>query len=77
MVDTHLINIALAGLGISAGVAVLIAAAIIGISAIVLHGRARRGTTPHGAGLSLAGAPQAEAPQAERIPVGAGQRHAA
>lgn len=32
--DTHLINVALAGLGISAGIAVLIAVAIIGIVAI-------------------------------------------
>jgi hypothetical protein len=49
MVDTHLINVALAGLGISAGIAVLIAVAIIGISAIVLHGR-----TPRSGKLSLA-----------------------
>ena len=33
MFDTHLINVALAGLGISAGVAVLIAVAIMGIVA--------------------------------------------
>jgi hypothetical protein len=49
MVDTHLINVALAGLGLSAGIAVLIAVAIIGISAIVLSAR-----TPRSGKLSLA-----------------------
>jgi hypothetical protein len=45
MFDTHLINMALAGLSISAGAAILIAIAIIGIAAIVLHAKARRGST--------------------------------
>jgi hypothetical protein len=36
MVDTHLINVALTGYAISAGVAILISAAIIAIAAIVL-----------------------------------------
>ena len=75
MVDTHLINIALAGLGLSAGVAVLIAAAIIGISAVVLHGRKQRGLAPRGTRLGLAQAHAA--PAAERVPVAAGERHAA
>jgi hypothetical protein len=72
MVDMHLINIAVAGLGISAAVAIAIAAAIIGISAIVLHGREQHGRMPQGAKLSLT-----EAPAAECIPVTAGGRQAA
>ncbi len=72
MVDTHLINIALAGLGISAGVALAIAVAIIGISAIVLHGREQRHSTPRGARLSVA-----QAAGAERVPVTSGGRQAA
>lgn len=39
--DTHLINLAIAGLGISAGVAVLIAVAIIGIYAWWKHDKAQ------------------------------------
>jgi hypothetical protein len=54
MVDMHLINMALAGLGISAGLAVLLAATIIGFSAIVLPSRA-----PRSGKLSLAPAGQA------------------
>jgi hypothetical protein len=42
MFDTHLINVALVGLSISAGVAILIAAAIIGIAAARLHRKASR-----------------------------------
>ncbi len=45
MFDTHLINMALAIMSISTGAAILIAAAIIGIAAIVLHGKARPGST--------------------------------
>ncbi len=37
MGDTHLLNLALAGIGISAGTAIVIAAAIIGIAALRLH----------------------------------------
>ncbi len=77
MVDAHLINIALAGLGISAGAAIVIAAAIIGISAIVLHGRSRR-TTPYGTGLRAAqGASGDRVTSAERNLIAAGERHAA
>jgi hypothetical protein len=77
MVDAHLINIALAGLGISAAAAIVIAAAIIGISAIVLHGRSRR-TVPYGTGLRAAqGASADRATPAERNLVAAGERHAA
>jgi len=72
MVDTQLLNIALAGLGISAGIAIVIAAAIIGISAIVLHGRSRHGIAPRGTRMSLASAPAIES-----IPVTAGERTAA
>ncbi len=65
MVDTHLINIALAGLGISAGAAILIAVAIIAISAIVLNGRKHRSIAPRGS--RLAGAPDIESiPTVER-----------
>ncbi len=39
--DTHLINLAMAGIGISAGVAVLIAAAIIGVFAWWKHDKAQ------------------------------------
>jgi hypothetical protein len=39
MFDTHLINVALASFGISAGAAILIAAAIIGIVAWHRHDR--------------------------------------
>jgi hypothetical protein len=74
MVDTHLINLVVAGLGISAGVAIVIAAVIIGISAIVLHGRKQRGSAPHGTGLGLPRAPQI--PVAERVLVSAGDRRA-
>jgi predicted membrane channel-forming protein YqfA (hemolysin III family) len=35
--DTHLVNVALAGLGISAGIAVLIAATIIAVAAVQLR----------------------------------------
>jgi len=60
MVDSQLLNIALAGIAISAGAAILIAAAIIGISAIVLHGRKQHGAAPRGARLSLTDAPAIE-----------------
>jgi hypothetical protein len=46
--DTHLINMALVSLGITVGVAVLMAVAIIGISAVQL-----RGKTPKGGRLTL------------------------
>jgi hypothetical protein len=46
MFDTHLINVALVGLSVSAGVAILIAAAIIGIAAIRLHRRTTRTGKP-------------------------------
>jgi hypothetical protein len=41
--DTHLINVALAGLGISAGIAVLIAVAAIGVAVGQLRGRSSGG----------------------------------
>lgn len=44
MFDTHLINMALAGLGISAGIAVLIAVAIIGVAALHFRERSAGGT---------------------------------
>jgi hypothetical protein len=43
--DTHLINVALASLGIAAGIAVLIAIAITGIAAVQLRGRSSGGGT--------------------------------
>jgi len=42
MIDLHLINIVLAGLGMSAGAAVLIAVAIIAIAALGQHRPASR-----------------------------------
>jgi hypothetical protein len=42
MFDTHLINVALTGLGIAAGVAIAIAAAILGIAAARLHNKTSR-----------------------------------
>jgi hypothetical protein len=42
MFDTHLINVALVGLSVSAGVAILIAAAIIAVAALRLHRRTTR-----------------------------------
>jgi len=46
MFDTHLINVALVGLSISAGVAILIAAAIIGVAAIRSHRKTTRTGKP-------------------------------
>lgn len=43
--DTHLINVALASLGISAGIAVLMAVAIIGIAATQLRRKSSGGGT--------------------------------
>jgi hypothetical protein len=71
MVDTHLINVALAGLGISAGIAVMIAFAIIGISAIVLHAR-----TPRSGKLTLAHATVAEHRTPAAATAGHGRRAA-
>jgi hypothetical protein len=45
MIDTHLINVALAGFGWSIGAAVLIAVAIIAVAGIMQH-RAARTSTP-------------------------------
>ena len=64
MFDTHLINVALAGLSITAGVAILIAAAIIGIAAIRLHGQPRRVSTVTAAPVSASAAAQ---PAPERL----------
>jgi hypothetical protein len=67
MIDLHLINLALASLGIGAVAAVLIAAAVITIAAVGRHRAAARG-------------PQAqapvEAPTSVRagVPVGEGNR---
>lgn len=56
MIDLHLINTALAAMGISAGAAVVIAAAIIAIAAIRLRGSAQRrdrlAGTPGGTAVS-------------------------
>ncbi len=43
--DTHLINVALAGLGISAGIAILMAVATIGTAATQLRRRSSGGST--------------------------------
>jgi hypothetical protein len=68
MVDGHLINLALAGLGVSAGIAVLIAVAIIAVSAVVLGNRKHGGVgTP--AKLSLVEIANSET----REPVAAGR----
>jgi hypothetical protein len=48
MIDIHLINVALAGLGIGTGAVVLLAAAVIAIAAILQHGtrvRSRKAPT--------------------------------
>ena len=63
MFDTHLINVALAGLSITAGAAILIAAAIIGIAAIRLHGKTRRVSTVTAAPVTAA----ATQPAPERL----------
>jgi hypothetical protein len=55
MVDTHLINIALAGYGIAAAVAVLIAVSIIGIGALRLRGTSRSNPAIVGREFSMAG----------------------
>jgi hypothetical protein len=47
MVDTHLINLALTSFGITAGVAILIAASIIGIAALRLRGKSTRTARTH------------------------------
>jgi deoxyinosine 3'endonuclease (endonuclease V) len=70
MVDTHLINIALAGYGIAAAVAVLIAVSIIGIAAFRLRGTSHRAPAIAGRGHSLTG-------QHERIDAPARERQAA
>ncbi len=41
MGDMHLINLALAGISVSAGAAILVAVAIIGFAALRLHGKSR------------------------------------
>lgn len=67
MIDLHLVNVALASLGISAAAAVLIAAAVITIAAFGRHRTAARG--------QLAQAP-ADGPASARggMPVGEGGR---
>jgi hypothetical protein len=57
MFDTHLINVALAGLSITAGVAILIAAAIIGVATT----RLRHGSAVTGAPISTTAAAPAPA----------------
>ena len=46
MIDLHLINIAVASLGIGAGAVLLIAAVIIAIAALGRHGPASRRSQP-------------------------------
>ncbi len=47
MIDLHLINTALAALGIGTGVVLLIAAAVIVVGATVLRRQALHRTAPH------------------------------
>lgn len=47
MIDLHLINVALASLGIGAGAVMMIAATVIAIAAIVQHRAATRSQQAH------------------------------
>jgi hypothetical protein len=75
MIDLHLINVALAGLGIGTGAILLIAAAIITIAAIGQHRtaaqthRARIGTMPGQAASQAGRVPEVpEVPEMRREP---------
>ena len=71
MIDIHLINVALAGMGISAAVVVLIAAAVLTIAAISTRRAAARSGQPAAAGAGPTGVPteQSSRPgQAHREP---------
>jgi hypothetical protein len=70
MVDTHLINIALAGYAIAAAVAILIAVSVIGLGAFRLRGAGRGNPAIAGRELSVAR-------QHERIDVPTRDRRAA
>jgi hypothetical protein len=52
MIDLHLINTALAGLGIGAAAVVLVAAAILVIAALARRGHAEHPIAPASAGAS-------------------------
>ena len=58
MFDTHLINVALAGLSVTAGVAILIALAIVGVAST----RLRHGSAVTGSPASTSTAAAAPAP---------------
>lgn len=68
MGDTHLLNLALAGFGISAAAAIVLALAIIGIAALTLRNKAATGTeSARLATVPAAGSTQPAAPgQARR-----------
>jgi hypothetical protein len=66
MIDLHLINAALASLGISAGVAVLIAAAVITLAALGRHRAVARRGQPSPAELRAGARAAAPAEDASR-----------
>jgi len=71
MIDIHLINVALAGMGISAAVVVLIAAAVLTIAAIGPRRAAAQSGQPAAAAAGPTGVPTEDASrpgQARRVP---------
>ncbi len=68
MGDMHLLNLALAGLGISAATAIVIAAAIIGIAALRPHFRTRATAASPLTAAPIAAPAMATTPTRERQP---------